>query len=318
LRRIKLGADWGTISREFDYNRSTCSNACNSVLELLKVDKWFDALRAGVTNEALVNDGAEGVGSVKVMQKAVGNKIIEKGMSLGYTRGQMQEMAGMGVMMFLDGTEQDLSRPHSVVPKLRYGIVMAQLLEESRDHFQRIFYSGKDKKHEVRYEAAILPNGNAIHIGGPCEGRCHDTTVLKEFGLLEAMERVPFFRDIDGRIIVFIYGDQGYIFDGFMLTPYRSTIILPNGSPRKRFNLIMSAIRQPNEWYFAVLKNQYKGVCYKLQNQWNKGRVGERFLFACLMTNVRNCIDPNQISQYFDCAPPTVEYYLQNLRNHVL
>jgi len=71
LRRIKLGVDWGTISREFDYDRSTCSNACNAVLEILKADKWLDALRVGVKNEAFVNDTAEGEGSVIMMKKAV-------------------------------------------------------------------------------------------------------------------------------------------------------------------------------------------------------------------------------------------------------
>jgi hypothetical protein len=199
-----------------------------------------------------------------------------------------------------------------------YGNVVAQVIERSPDLFQRIFYSGKDKKHEVRYEAGILPNGMAIHIGGPCEGRCHDTTVLKEFGLIDAMESVRFFRDEQGRIVVFIYGDQGYTFEGFMITPYRATFVLAAGHPNKRFNLIMSCIRQPNEWFFCVLKNQYKGVCDKSQNQWNKGRVGQRFLFACLMTNIRNCIDPNQISQFFKCNPPTVEFYLRHLRNHLV
>ena len=142
--------------------------------------------------------------------------------------------------------------------------------------------------------------------------------MLKAFGLLHAMELVPFFRNAQGFVTVYIYGDQGYTFGGFMFTPYRGTIILPNGHPRKRFNLIMSAVRQPNEWFFAVLKNVFKGVFSAAQNQFNKGRVGDRFLFACLMTNVRNCIDPNQISQYFRCEPPSVEYYLTNLRNHVL
>lgn len=43
----------------------------------------------------------------------------------------------------------------------------------------------------------------------------------------------------------------------------------------------------------------------------NVNPIGKHFVAACILTNCRTCIrGGNQISKYFDCAPPSIAEYL--------
>ena len=72
----------------------------------------------------------------------------------------------------------------------------------------------------------------------------------------------------------------------------------------------MSGVRITVVWIFKEVKMQFTVLDYKRKMKLLESLVGLLFLCCMFLTNCRNCVYPNQISQYFDCAPPTVEEYL--------
>lgn len=46
--------------------------------------------------------------------------------------------------------------------------------------------------------------------------------------------------------------------------------------------------------------------------------IARTYFVACLLSNCRACLYPNQIAQAFACTPPTLEYYLDRLYAHTL
>lgn len=76
------------------------------------------------------------------------------------------------------------------------------------------------------------------------------------------------------------------------------------------FNGAMSGVLITVEWILKEVMMHFSVVDYK--RKMTLLEIPVELLFLCYMslTNFRNCIYPNQIAQYFDCAPPTFEEYL--------
>ncbi|ETV78082.1 hypothetical protein H257_08290 [Aphanomyces astaci] len=55
-------------------------------------------------------------------------------------------------------------------------------------NLQKQIYSGHKRIHCLNYQAVTAPDGICVHFFGPIEGRRHDTTMLRESGLLEYLE----------------------------------------------------------------------------------------------------------------------------------
>jgi hypothetical protein len=67
--------------------------------------------------------------------------------------------------LILDGTDCPIARPAQDV--------------------QREFYTGKTKKHCIKYEVGVHPHtGALVWVGGPFPGRTHDITMTRQSGLL--------------------------------------------------------------------------------------------------------------------------------------
>src|SRR5690349_13612686 len=85
-----------------------------------------------------------------------------------------------GVLVIVDGTECPIMRPNSII--------------------QNVFYSGKKKRHTIKYEVAVrVSDGLLVWISGPFPGKVHDMAMLHDGNLcsyLVNQER--------------ILGDKGY------------------------------------------------------------------------------------------------------------
>jgi hypothetical protein len=119
------------------------------------------------------------------------------------------------VLMVVDATECPIERP-----------------KEKEE--QEFFYSGKKKKHTIKYEVAFIlsfpqcflpqstvqvavrvSDGLIVWISDPAPGKAHDLTIYRHYGLktlLEPGERV--------------LGDKGYQGDQTVITPYRYRMLL--------------------------------------------------------------------------------------------
>jgi hypothetical protein len=75
-----------------------------------------------------------------------------------------------GILMIVDGTECPILRPGS------YSV-------------QNLFYSGKKKRHTIKYELGVrITDGKIVWVKGAAPGKTHDNTMLTVFGLENAIE----------------------------------------------------------------------------------------------------------------------------------
>lgn len=72
----------------------------------------------------------------------------------------------------------------------------------------------------------------------------------------------------------------------------------------------MSSVRVTVEVFFKEVNKYRSAVDFKRKMRIGIGPVGLVYLVAIILINIRNCIHPNQISQYFNCIPPTLNEYL--------
>jgi nuclease HARBI1 len=107
-------------------------------------------------------------------------------------------------------------------------------------------------------------------------------------------------------------GDSGYTEKGILVIPFSKG--QARAHPEKaEFNKIMSSCRIAVEWFFGVAENLWSYIGHQELHTILKRDVVSWFKAAILLTNIHNILYPNQISQYFDVDPPTLEEYFDSL-----
>ncbi len=76
---------------------------------------------------------------------------------------------------------------------------------------QEVYYSGKAKKHSIKYEIGVHPDtGFITWVGGPVPGSVHDLKLAKATGILDLLR--------EGERIL---ADKGYIGDFRIIAPFK-------------------------------------------------------------------------------------------------
>ena len=166
---------------------------------------------------------------------------------------------------------------------------------------QRVVYNGHKRNHCLKFQSVALPNGLIGHLTGPYEGRKHDSSMLRESGLLPQLRQNATF---NGNPLC-IYGDPAYPISVHLLSPVRN----PNTQLEIDFNREMSKLRVEVEWLFGDLKNFFKFIDFKKQLKIGLSAVGKYFLVCGLLINARSCLYGNMSSQYFGSVSPSREEY---------
>jgi hypothetical protein len=74
----------------------------------------------------------------------------------------------------------------------------------------------------------------------------------------------------------------------------------------------MNSVRTSVEWGFRLVNQTWGALSYLTLEKLNLSPLETRFKFAVLLRNIKTCVEgTNQIAKYFECAPPTLEEYLQ-------
>jgi hypothetical protein len=77
---------------------------------------------------------------------------------------------------------------------------------------QEIFYSGKARKHSIKYELGVHPTtGKIVWVGGPAPGSMPDLTLSRHSSILDL---VKLFEE-------FILADKGYIGEFQIVAPIK-------------------------------------------------------------------------------------------------
>ena len=81
---------------------------------------------------------------------------------------------------------------------------------------------------------------------------------------------------------------------------------------RKAFNNDMARSRITVKWYFKEVKLHWTLLDFQRKLRVKEAAVGYLYIAAVLLTNFRNCVYPNPISQYFNCLPLSLEQYIEH------
>lgn len=174
---------------------------------------------------------------------------------------------------------------------------------------QRVFYNGHKRKHAIKFQGVMTPDGIFVDLHGPVPGTRHDAFLLTDSGLVPKLEGnmnsaagEPFF----------IYGDPAYGLQSHIMCPYQEVSNGPLTPEMIGFNKSMSSARVAVEWGFKEMTSKWAFVDMKGQQKIWLSPVGRHYKVATLLSNVHGCLNGgNQISQYFKMKPPLLEEYLR-------
>jgi hypothetical protein len=112
-----------------------------------------------------------------------------------------------------------------------------------------------------------------------------------------------------------IFGDKGYNGDFGIVGMYKRSrahsVLTPS---EEEFNEGMAVVRAAVEDTFAMVVDKWRQ-----NDRWKVMRtgataVGPIYVVSVFLTNIMTCLTRgNQVSDYFECSPPTVEQYLHGI-----
>jgi len=172
-------------------------------------------------------------------------------------------------------------------------------------HTSIFLYNGWKRIHCLKYHSLVAPDGLAIHVYGPVEGRRHDETLYKESGLSELLKQ--HFWSPEGNALC-IYGDPAYGLGPHLLSPYKGAVITEGQS---KFNSAMSKVREVVEWSFKEITQQFGYLDFKNNQKVLLQPCGLYYMVSVLLCNAHTILHLPQIPQYFNCRPPSLEEYFQ-------
>jgi len=138
---------------------------------------------------------------------------------------------------------------------------------------QKLFYSGKHKRHCVKYECGVRRDGLICWINGPHQGAKADVTVYRE-------QRMEDHLDLGERIL----GDKGYFGEKRIITPRKKRPGKELTTEELAFNGIVSSHRIEVEHTFGKIK-----VFRALSSPWRQAlkRHKKVFFILCEITNLK-------------------------------
>lgn len=164
---------------------------------------------------------------------------------------------------------------------------------------QNSCYSGHKRQHCMKFQGVMAPCGIMAHLFGPIEGSRHDSFMLGESRLLEAIA--------EGNLRHYcLYGDPAYPIRAQLLAPYRGDL----GEQQIMFNKEMSRVRQSVEWGFGKVTTNFAFLDFKKNLKLLLQPVSKYYIVGTFLTNCHTCLYGSQTGRYFDCAPPTLAEYL--------
>mmetsp|Transcript_18556 Transcript_18556/g.31219 ORF Transcript_18556/g.31219 Transcript_18556/m.31219 type:complete len:424 (+) Transcript_18556:55-1326(+) len=167
---------------------------------------------------------------------------------------------------------------------------------------QMAFYSGYKKHHGIKYQTLELPNGLCMDAFGPCSFRQNDLEVL---GLSNLNNRLADLNDVGGKQYK-TYCDGIFPVLSHMLSKH----IGATTREQRYENGIMTKIRIGNEWAYGITGNLFSLInwSYGLRLRQNREHANY-FAVATILRNAHCCLNGSNISQYFNCYPPSLENY---------
>ncbi|ETV84156.1 hypothetical protein H257_03442 [Aphanomyces astaci] len=187
------------------------------------------------------------------------------------------------VWAFIDGTVRECCRPDG-------------------DERQRTVFNGHKRRHAVKYQTLVTPDGIISHAFGPIEGGRHDLTILRQSKLESGIAADTRFRGF------VIYGDPAYGYSDQLASPFGGARLT---AALREVNKSMSRVRISVEWSFGQVLQYWPIVDFKKKLRIGNSPIAKMYKVAVLLTNCITCDrGRNTNSAYIGLPPPTLEEYL--------
>ena len=191
---------------------------------------------------------------------------------------------------------------------------------------QRAFYSGYNKFVGLKYLLVNTPHGMTALLHGPESNRRSDPHLVKSCRLEKQL------KDLSAEFLppgekAKCYGDSIFKITNFMQGPHNPHLYsddFQHANKEYCADLLaqdrtLSAERISAEWIIAVAQNKFPLVGdkkkFKLMSTNKLQPAKTQINVAVFLTDVMTSLDGNQISKYFDCAPPSLEDYFAGLNS---
>lgn len=166
-------------------------------------------------------------------------------------------------------------------------------------------YNGHKRKHALKYQAVVSPDGIFAYLWGPVNGCQHDKHMLDLSGLMSFLE--SHMNDANGSPYC-LYGDPAYGQSEHLCTPFAPGVDGELNEQMKKFNKSMSRCRVTVEWCLKELTSKWAFVDMTRQQKTLLSPVGTQYRVCVLLSNFHSCLNGgNQISQFFGVAPPSLD-----------
>ena len=135
------------------------------------------------------------------------------------------------------------------------------------------------------------------------EGKRHDTGMLRDSGLLADLELHAISPTGEPMCL---YGDPAYPLRVHLQAPFRDARLTPE---MEAFNQSMSRVRVSVEWIFGDVVKSFKSMDFKSNLKIGLSSVGKMYIVCALIRNAITCLYGNQMSEFFELEPPTLNEY---------
>ena len=143
---------------------------------------------------------------------------------------------------------------------LCFDVLFSMRNRPTRD--QRAYYNGHKRKHAIKFQSVVTPDGIVVDLFGPELGARHDVHLFNESGLLLTLAQHMTSPSGDPYLL---YGDPAYGMSTHLNCPYSAETFGPLTAGMLEFNKQMSACRVTVEWLFKKMTSKWAFITIKNQ-----------------------------------------------------
>jgi hypothetical protein len=179
---------------------------------------------------------------------------------------------------------------------------------------QQEIYNGWKRLHGLKWQSVFTPDGMIRLLFGPVSARRHDAYMLLLSNLVPDLAH--FFHTTVfpaqaaaglAHHLYVLYGDPAYPLSQYLQCPFRGAFLT---AMQEAFNRSMSPVREPVEWGFGKILQQFAYLDFKKNLKIYLSPIGQYYAVGAILTNCHTTMYSSQTSMYFNCPPPSLEQYL--------
>jgi hypothetical protein len=182
-----------------------------------------------------------------------------------------------------------------------------------RENYQQVLFSGKGKKHCLKYQGWTVPFGLIGQLYGPKEGLAHDQTLCRLSNINQIVSNC--FPDEPLEEQPASYTDRGYYSQSHIIAQHkraRGQPVLPELFEQE--NRALKVCRAVGvEWPFGMVQQQFPAMNVCGTQKVFDSQIAKQYVVSVLLMNSLCCLKHNAVSEFYNMTPPTLHDYFNQI-----